>query len=125
MKTTHLAVVTFSVIFASHASADQKQSSQPTDAVWSAYTQQLELTCPSKQLDQLKPADLRDALDSYKDRQTAKIQKQMSRAEAQSCKDSMAGTSCDNIGDIKFARQKGKLAPLAHTICDHFSTLPQ
>lgn len=124
MKIVRFAVITLNMLVAHTAFADDKDS-QPTDPVWHGYTQQLNLICPTKHLDLLRPADLRDALDHYKERQTAHDQKQMLIAEKKSCKGVVAGATCDNIGDIKFASQTSKLAPLARDICNHVSKLPE
>ncbi|MCM2443448.1 hypothetical protein GOZ78_03175 [Agrobacterium vitis] len=125
MKAVLFAVLTLNTFMACNAFANDKDVSQPTDPVWRAYTQQINLICPTKHLDLLRPADLRDALDAYKERQTATDQEQMLKAETKSCKGVTAGATCDNFGDIKLASQTGKLAPLARDICDHVSKQQQ
>jgi len=124
MKAMLFAVVTLSSLVG-HNAFSTEAGSQPTDPVWRAYTRQINLLCPEKHLDHLTPADLRDALDGYKQRQTASNQEQMLKAETSSCKGVMAGASCDNVGDIKFASHRGKLTPLARDICAHVNKLPQ
>lgn len=123
MKSIRLACVAVTVFTSTAVCA--RPDMQPGDPAWSAYTRTLERTCPEKHLAQLKPADLRDALEHFKDRQTAPVQTQMSAAEKQACQGSVGGASCDNIGDLHYAKRMAKLSRLAQDVCDQFTRLPQ
>ncbi|WP_337268822.1 hypothetical protein [Oryzifoliimicrobium ureilyticus] len=121
--------IAFSIIALSAGSAFvfpamAENATQPTAPAWHAYAKQLQQICPDKKLDQLKPADLRDALEKYKDGQPASVQKQMASAETLACKNETAGAACANLADIRFAARGEKLRPLAQSICSNFTALP-
>lgn len=97
---------------------------QPVDlpSAQQAYRAQLAAQCPSKRLDLLSPAEVRDVLDDYKARLSARIGHEMTRAEDRRCSNSPGGASCPNASDLEVAERHHIVAQVASQTCNSFVT---
>lgn len=91
------------------------------DQVWHGYEAALTKQCDSKHLAWLAPAELRDTLDDYKQSAPRGIAQQMSRAEKRECRNSIAGASCLNVGDIEIAEKTGLLDQVSARVCAEYA----
>jgi hypothetical protein len=108
------------VMIAGAAWSASAAESSPYDVVMAPYIAELSRQCPDKHLELLAPAALRDALDDYKSSLLRRQEKQMDLAEGADCADSMAGTSCPNVADIRVANRLNLTRNLAAKICGAF-----
>jgi len=86
-----------------------------------AWNDALNEQCPGKHLTWLAPADLREALDDYKQQVSPKDRYAMDAAASTRCRDVMAGASCDNQADLVFAQARSDLANVAAMTCAEFA----
>jgi len=91
------------------------------DEVWHGYEAELAKQCGAKHLEWLAPADLRDALDDYKKSAPRTLARRMSHAEKQECRNSIAGASCFNVGDIRIAEEAHLTQQVAAHVCGHYA----
>ena len=91
-----------------------------SERVGRLYAAQLGRQCPAKHLELLSPADLRDALDSYKGHLSDSTRLAMDRAESRSCRHVTMGASCANIASIEVAAEQQALPALTASICGQF-----
>lgn len=103
------------------AGSTQVLAAAPAGEVWHAYLNQLARQCPSKHLEWLAPADIRDALDEYKSHLSHGLQKAMAAAENHRCQDISAGATCDNVGDLDVANIHGLLPSVTASFCERFA----
>ncbi len=86
-----------------------------------AWDDALNQQCPGEHLTWLAPADLRDALDDYKQQASPQDRRAMDAAEFKRCRNVMAGASCDNQADLVLAQARGDLASIAAMTCAEFA----
>ncbi|KQM21993.1 hypothetical protein [Novosphingobium sp. Leaf2] len=91
------------------------------DQTWGAYRVELARRCPTKHLELLAPADLRDVLDTFKAKQPPHTRRLMDSAQHSACVHSIAGTTCDNAGDIRVAQSQRLLPRLVAAVCGSFT----
>ncbi|WP_143023394.1 hypothetical protein [Sphingomonas sp. NFR15] len=90
------------------------------DRVWHGYEAELAKQCGAKHLEWLAPAELRDALDDYKQSAPRSIARRMSHAEERECRNSIAGASCSNVGDIEVAEEAHRIQQAAAHVCGEY-----
>lgn len=88
-------------IVAAVAAPALASSTAKYDQAWHVYKTELAKQYGAKHLELLAPAELRDALDDYKQTASQALSQQMSRAEKLECRNVVAGASCSNVGDIE------------------------
>lgn len=88
---------------------------------WATYHAELARQCPAKHLDLLAPADLRDALDTFKGSLSARARRRMDGAERRACASSVAGATCSNAGDVRVAQAHRLLPRLVASVCASFT----
>ncbi|MGG6101410.1 hypothetical protein QNH99_12055 [Pantoea allii] len=92
----------------------------PADHAWQTYMAELTRQCPSKHLEWLAPADIRDALDDYKSHLNTDLQHAMTASEHHRCQGVSAGATCDNSGDLDIAQKNGLIPSVAASFCHRF-----
>ncbi len=100
---------------ASAAPADRYQR------LWQPLASQLAAQCPTKHLDRLSPAELRDSLDAFKAHRPAIERREMDQAERHHCAGSIAGASCANLGTIEVAERHRQLSRIATQLCGQYA----
>ncbi len=90
------------------------------ERVMTPYFAELSRQCPTRHLERLPPADLRDSLDVFKGALPRDLESQMSVAEAVHCAHGDQGASCANLGDIEVASRVGLTRRFAAKICESF-----
>jgi hypothetical protein len=87
------------------------------EKVMQPFTAELSRQCPSKRLQLLAPADLRDLLDDYKSGLGPSYRRTFDRSERRHCLRAIAGASCQNVGDVAAAEHLNLTGSLAAFVC--------
>jgi hypothetical protein len=108
-------------IFAALATPALASPTAKYDQIWHGYEFQLAKQCGAKHLGWLAPAELRDVLDDYKQSAPRSVARQMSNAEHRECRDSVAGASCSNVGDIEIAERARIIRQVTTQVCSEYA----
>lgn len=108
-------------VFAALTAPAFASSTAKYDQVWHGYEVQLAKQCGAKHLEWLAPDELRDALDDYKQSAPRSVARQMSNAEHRECRESVAGASCSNVGDIEIAEEARLLQKVTAQVCSEYA----
>ncbi|MCC4595384.1 hypothetical protein NRY95_05295 [Xanthomonas campestris pv. phormiicola] len=96
-------------------------STEKYEQVWHVYNTELAKQCGDKHLEWLAPAELRDALDDYKQSASKAFAQKMTRAEKRECRNVVAGASCSNVADIKIAEQAHLIRQVTSQVCREYA----
>ena len=75
--------------------------------------------CPARHLDELKPAELNGAIESFRDGLSPRRRARLERAndEDRACADVIAGASCENLAYLRALIRTGMLPAFTKSLC--------
>lgn len=89
----------------------------PYDTAMAPYKAALSRYCPAKRLQYLNPSTLDAKLQAYMSHLPAKERRFLAERDKLSCRYSLGGVTCQNVGYIKALHELKRTASLARFVC--------